>query len=90
MFQLHETWSSINGCNSRTWSVPNCGRRQHKFFAQQLFEKGGYDRCLDATTAVATIITQWGLTVLRTKLIMETTASQYERYVIQEPQFFSE
>ena len=57
-------------CKSRTFSVPNCGRRQNKL-SQSDFSKREATTCAsDAPTAVATNITQGTLPVVRIKLVI--------------------
>ena len=67
MFQLSENWSGhwSRECKSRPCSMPNGGRR-HKQLSHSDFSK---NEASDATTAVATDITQGQLTVVRTKLL---------------------
>ena len=55
-------------CKSRTSSVPNCGRRHNRLLDSVLPKKGTTKNVSDATTAVATNITQGGLPVVRIKL----------------------
>ena len=55
-------------CRSRTSSVPNCGGRQNRLLPSELAKKAITKNVSDATTAVATNITQGGLPVVRIKL----------------------
>ena len=55
-------------CKSRTCSVPNCGRRHNKLLHSDFSKKEATTGASDATTAVATNITQGGLPVVRFKL----------------------
>ena len=55
-------------CKSRTCSVPSCGRRHNRLLHNDLPKKDTTKNVSDATTAVATNITQGGLPVLRIKL----------------------
>ena len=57
-------------CKKRTFSVPNCGR-QHNKLLHSNFSKEATTAASDATTAVATMITQGGLPVVRIKLVNE-------------------
>ena len=52
-------------CKSRTCRVPNCGRRHNKHLHSDFPEKEATKSASDATTAVATMITQGGLPVVR-------------------------
>ena len=56
-------------CKSRTCRVPNCGRRHNKLLYSDFSKKEATTSASDATTAVATMITQGGLPVLRGKLV---------------------
>ena len=67
MFQLPETCSSFKDCKCRTCIVNNCGRRHNKLLHSDL-QKEATPGASDATTAVATNITQEGLPVVRGKL----------------------
>ena len=55
-------------CRSRTCSVPSCGRRHNRLLHSELPKKETTRNVSDATTAVATNITQGGLPVVRIKL----------------------
>ena len=55
-------------CRSRTCSVPSCGRRHNRLLHSDLPKKETTKNVSDATTAVATNITQGGLPVVRIKL----------------------
>ena len=55
-------------CKSRTCSVPSCGRRHNRLLHSDLPKKETTKKVSDATTAVATNITQGGLPVVRNKL----------------------
>ena len=55
-------------CKSRTCSVPSFGRRQNRFLHSDLTKKETTKNVSDATTAVATNITQGGLPVVQIKL----------------------
>ena len=55
-------------CRSRTCSVPSCGRRDNRLLHSDLPKKDALKNVSDATTAVATNITQGGLPVVRIKL----------------------
>ena len=55
-------------CRSRTCSVPSCGRRHNRLLHSELPKKESKKNVSDATTAVATNITQGGLPVVRIKL----------------------
>ena len=55
-------------CRSRTCSVPSCGRRHNRLLHSELPKKETTKNVSDATTAVATNITQGGLPVVRIKL----------------------
>ena len=55
-------------CRSRTCSVPSRGRQHKKFLHSELPKKETTNNVSDATTAVATNITQGGLPVVRIKL----------------------
>ena len=55
-------------CRSRTCSVPSCGRRHNRLLHSKLPKKETTRNVSDATTAVATNITQGGLPVVRIKL----------------------
>ena len=55
-------------CKSRTCSEPNSGRRHNRLLHSELTEKDTTKNVSDATTAVATNITQGGLPVVRIKL----------------------
>ena len=48
-------------CKSRTCSVPNCGRRHNKLLHSDFSKKEATTGASDATTAVATVMTQGGL-----------------------------
>ena len=56
-------------CKSRTCIVPSCGRRHNRFLHSDLLKKDTTKNVSDATTAVATNISQGGLPVVRIKLI---------------------
>ncbi|XP_075263605.1 uncharacterized protein LOC142355285 [Convolutriloba macropyga] len=56
-------------CRSRTCSAPNCGRRHNKLLRSGFPKKEATTSASDARTAVATMITQGGLTVVRIKLL---------------------
>ena len=58
-------------CKSRTCSVSNCGRRHNQFLHSDFLKKEATTSASDATTAVATMITQRGLPVVRVKLVIE-------------------
>ena len=60
-------WSK--DCNSRTYSVPNCGRRDNKILHCDFSKKEATTGVSDATRAVATMITQGGLPVVLIKLV---------------------
>ena len=53
-------------CKSRTCSVPNCGRRHNRLLHSEPSKKETTKNVSDATTAVATNITQRGLPVVPT------------------------
>ena len=55
-------------CKSRTCSVPSCGRRHNRLLHSYLPKKETKKNVSDATTAVATNITQGGLPVVQIKL----------------------
>ena len=55
-------------CKSRTSSVPSCGRRHNRLLHSDLPKKDTTKNVSDATTVVATKITQEGLLVMRIKL----------------------
>ena len=55
-------------CQSRTCSVPSCGRRHNRFLHSDLPKKDITKNVSDATTAVATKINQGRLPVVRIKL----------------------
>ena len=55
-------------CRSRTCSVPSCGRRHNRLLHSELPKKETAKNVSDATTAVATNITQGGLPVVLIKL----------------------
>ena len=55
-------------CKSWTCSVPSCGRRHNRLLHSDLPKKETTKNVSDATTAVATNITQGGLPVVRIKL----------------------
>ena len=55
-------------CKSRTCSVPNCGRRHNRLLHSDPPKKETTKNFSDATTEVATNITQGGLPVVRIKL----------------------
>ena len=55
-------------CRSRTCSVPSCGRRHNRLLHSELPKKETTKNVSDATSAVATNITQGGLPVVRIKL----------------------
>ena len=55
-------------CKSRTCSVPNCGKRHNRLLHSDPAKKETTASVSDATTAVATNITQGGLPVVRIKL----------------------
>ena len=55
-------------CKSRTCSVPSCGRRHNRLLHSDLPKKDTTKNVSDATTAVATNITQGRLPVVRIKL----------------------
>ena len=55
-------------CKSRTCSVPSCGRRHNRILHTDLPKKESTKNVSDATTAVATNITQGGFPVVRIKL----------------------
>ena len=63
MFQLPETWSSFKGLQGRTCSVLNCRRRHNKRLHSGFSKKEATTGVSDATTAVATNVTQGGLPV---------------------------
>ena len=56
-------------CKSRTCSVPNCGRRHNKLLHSDFPKKEATTAASDATTAVATMITQGVLPLVRIKLV---------------------
>ena len=56
-------------CRSKTCSVPNCGRRHNKLLHSDFSKKEATTSVSDATTALATNITQGGLPVVRIKLV---------------------
>ena len=56
-------------CKSRAFSVPNCGRRTKKLLHSDFPRKDATTSAPDATTAVATMITQGGLPVVPIKLV---------------------
>ena len=55
-------------CKSRNCNVPSCGRRHNSLLHSDLPKKEATKNVSDATTAVATNITQEGLPVVRIKL----------------------
>ena len=55
-------------CRSGICSVPSCGRRQNRLLHSDLPKKENTKNVSDATTAVATNITQGGLPVVQIKL----------------------
>ena len=55
-------------CKSWICSVPSCGRRHNRLLHSDLLKKETTKNVSDATTAVATNITQGGLPVVRIKL----------------------
>ena len=55
-------------CKSRKFSVASCGRRHNRLLHSDLPKKETTKNVSDATTAVATNITQGGLPVVRIKL----------------------
>ena len=55
-------------CKSRTCSVPSCGWRHNRLLHSDLSKKDTAKNVSDATTAVATDITQGGVPVVRIKL----------------------
>ena len=55
-------------CKSRTCSVPSCGRQHNRLLHSELPKQETTKNISDATTAVATNITQGGLPVVRIKL----------------------
>ena len=55
-------------CRSRTCSVPHCGRRHNRLLHSELPKKETAKNVSDATTAVATNMTQGGLPVVLIKL----------------------
>ena len=55
-------------CKSRTCSVPSCGRRHNRLLQSDLPKKETTKNVSDATTAVATNITQGGLPLVQIKL----------------------
>ena len=55
-------------CRSRTCSVSSCGRQHNRLLHSDLPKKDTTKNVSDATTAVATNITQGGLPVVRIKL----------------------
>ena len=55
-------------CKSRTCSVPNFGQR-NKFLHSDFSKKQAITGAPDASTAVATMVTQGGLLVVRIKLV---------------------
>ena len=55
-------------CRSRTCSVPSCGRRHNRLLHSDLPKRETTNNVSDATTAVATNITEAGLPVVRIKL----------------------
>ena len=57
-----------NDCKSKTCSLPSCGRRHNRLLHSDLPKKDTTKNVSDATTAVATNITQGGLPVVRIKL----------------------
>ena len=56
-------------CKNRTFSVPNCGRQHNELLHSDFSKKEATTVASDATTAVATNITQGGLPVVRIKLV---------------------
>ena len=56
-------------CRSRTCSVPNCRRQHNKLLHSDFSKKETTTNVSDATTALATNITQGGLPVVRIKLV---------------------
>ena len=65
---LRPSYRSKN-CKCRTCSVPNCGRRHNKFLHSDFLKKEATTSASEATTAVATMITQGGLPVVPVKLV---------------------
>ena len=67
-------------CKSRSCSMPNCGQRHNKLFSKKDFSKSDFSKkeattsASDATTAVATMITQGGLPVVYVKLVNGTSS----------------
>ena len=55
-------------CRSRTFSTPSCGRRHNRLLHSELPKKETTKNVSDATTTLATNITQGGLPVVRIKL----------------------
>ena len=68
-FNCLRTVHRSKDCKSRTWSLPNCGRRHSKLLLSEFSRKEATTSASDATTAVATTITQGGLPVVRVKLV---------------------
>ena len=58
----------LKDCKSRKCSVPSCRRRRNRLLHSDLQRKKTTKKVSDATTAVATNITQGGLPVVRIKL----------------------
>ena len=56
-------------CKNRICSVLNCGRRHYKLWQSDFSKKEATTSASDATTAVATRITQGGLLVVRVKMV---------------------
>ena len=56
-------------CKSKTCSVPNCGRRYNKLLHSDFSKKEATTAASDATTAVATMNTKGGLSVVRIILV---------------------
>ena len=56
-------------CKIRTCSVPHCGRRHNKLLNSDFSKMGTTTSASDAMTAVATMITQGGLPVVRVNLV---------------------
>ena len=69
LFQLLGPCHRSNDCKSKTFSLPNSGRRHNKLLHSDFSKMEATTGAQDATTAVATIITQGCLIVVRKKLV---------------------
>ena len=69
MFQFPKIWSSFKVCQSWTCSEPNCIQRHNKVSHRGFPEKEAATSASGNTTAVATMITQGRLPVVRIKQV---------------------